>query len=124
MYDVYFDMDGCISDFDKAIKKLYGDNVEEPPEEFWKNDCWKKKFYQYTPRIEEGMSLIRSLKNCNTKICILSSTGLKEHHTALASDKAIWLATHGETRDLPCAFGYNTETKISFAEFDGLIFPY
>jgi hypothetical protein len=93
---IYLDMDGVLSDFSKRYKELW--NVEPNPS----RERAEKRDYKWDGFVDGnnfetlewypgGKELLKYVLSLDIPIEILSSSGGRDHHEAVANQKKVWL---------------------------------
>ena len=115
MSQIYVDMDGVVSDFDKAIVNIFGEEYSNKiADTFWKKTVVDNQVFRHMPPIPEGLSLVSQLRSDGHQVCFMTSTGGMPHHIDIAKQKLDWLSANS-MGDLPVAFCMNTQGKGAYA---------
>lgn len=116
MNQLYIDMDGVVSDFDRSIINTFGEEYSDRiADKFWKQTCVDAEVFRRMPPIEIGVQMVHQLIAAGHNVCFMTSTGGMPHHIDIAKQKLDWLHTHG-LGDRPIAFCMNTQGKGLYAQ--------
>lgn len=111
---IYIDMDGVVSDFDKAIVNIFGEAYSNRiADKFWKETCVEAEVFRKMPPIVAGVQMVKLIA-VEHDICFMTSTGGMPHHTNIAKQKLDWLNNH-DFGKYPVAFAMNTKGKGAYA---------
>lgn len=121
---IYLDMDGVISDFHKKYVELFNvhpSGYRERKEE--ENGYWDQfvndKNFEKLDWYPGGVELLAFIQQLDIPVEILTSSGGKKHHEAVAAQKKVWLNKHGFTYPVNVVAG--RDKKAHFATHDSLL---
>jgi hypothetical protein len=96
---IYLDMDGVLTDFDKRYSELFGErptDVQRRAKHFWSN--WetfiKGSNFSTLDKHKDADKLLQFVDELQVPVEILSSSGGKEFHAEVTSQKIEWLCNN------------------------------
>jgi hypothetical protein len=97
---IYFDMDGCLTNFEKKFMEYYGFlSLAKRERKEWSKD-WEdfilnKKGFEQLEWFPGGQDLLKYVRSTKLPVEILSSSGGEKNHGEVTVQKINWLKKHG-----------------------------
>lgn len=117
-------MDGVLSDFKKKYVELFNVNPSGYRERKEEEDGYWDQFvngrnFEKLDWYPGGVELMKEIRQLDISIEILTSSGGKKHHEAVAEQKKVWLKIQGFTCPINVVPG--RDKKAAFATPDSIL---